>query len=64
MAQGMPATLPINSNQPGSDIQVDGMFAGDAPTTIRLAPGIHKRCGPSVWTAMRLKRPFDAYRIL
>ncbi len=51
-AQGTPATLTINSNQPGADITVDGMFVGNAPTTIQLAPGIHKvvlQQGSSVW---------------
>src|SRR5271167_3007806 len=37
-AAGTGATLTINSNQPGADIQVDGMFVGNAPTTIQLAP--------------------------
>jgi len=52
MAQGGPATLSINSNQPGADILVDGMFVGNAPTTIQLAPGMHKvvlQQGSSVW---------------
>jgi hypothetical protein len=35
------ATLTINSDQPGADIQVDGMFVGNAPTTIQLGPGVH-----------------------
>jgi hypothetical protein len=50
--QGTTATLTINSNQPGADIQVDGMFVGNAPTTIQLAPGMHKvvlQQGSSVW---------------
>jgi hypothetical protein len=36
------ATLTISSNVPGADIEVDGMFVGNAPTTIQLAPGAHK----------------------
>jgi len=51
-AQGTPATLTINSNQPGADILVDGMFVGNAPTTIQLAPGMHKvvlQQGSSTW---------------
>jgi hypothetical protein len=50
--QGNPATLTINSNQPGADIQVDGMFVGNAPTTIQLAPGVHRvvlQQGSNVW---------------
>ena len=49
---GAPATLTINANQPGADIMVDGMFVGNAPTTIQLAPGMHKvslQQGSSVW---------------
>ncbi|MGO4884303.1 MAG: PEGA domain-containing protein [Bryobacteraceae bacterium] len=51
-AQGTGATLTINSNQPGADIMVDGMYVGNAPTTIQLAPGLHKvvlQQGSSVW---------------
>ena len=50
--QGNSATLTINSNQAGADITVDGMFVGNAPTTIQLAPGVHKvvlQQGSSVW---------------
>jgi len=50
--QGNTATLTINSNQSGADILVDGAFVGNAPTTIQLAPGMHKvvlQQGSSVW---------------
>ena len=46
------AMLSINSNQPGADIEVDGMFVGNAPTTIQLASGVHQlvlRNGASIW---------------
>ena len=49
---GMPATLSINANQPGADIEVDGMFVGNAPTTIQLTSGVHQvvlRHGAAVW---------------
>ncbi len=51
-AQGGTATLTINANVPGADILVDGMFVGNAPTTIQLAPGVHKvvlQQGSSTW---------------
>jgi hypothetical protein len=47
-----PAMLSINSNQPGAAIEVDGMFVGNAPTTIQLASGVHQlvvRQGASIW---------------
>jgi len=50
--QGAATTLSVHANQPGADIEVDGMFVGNAPSTIQLAPGIHKilvRQGASVW---------------
>ena len=50
--QGAAATLTINANQPGADILVDGMFVGNAPTTIQLAPGVHKvvlQQGSNTW---------------
>ena len=49
---GSAATLSINANQPGADIEVDGMFVGNAPTTIQVAPGIHQlvlRHGAATW---------------
>jgi hypothetical protein len=52
MGGGSAATLTINANQPGADIEVDGMFVGNSPTTIQLAPGVHEvtlRHGAAVW---------------
>ena len=49
---GTAATLTVNANQPGADIEVDGMFVGNAPTTLQLASGVHKlvvRRGSSHW---------------
>ncbi len=50
-AQGA-ATLSINANQPGADIEIDGMFVGNAPTTLQLPAGVHQvvvRNGSSMW---------------
>jgi hypothetical protein len=57
MAMGMgnesgAAAVSINANQPGADIEVDGMFVGNAPATIQLTPGVHQvvlKHGGSVW---------------
>jgi hypothetical protein len=52
MGGGSAATLTINANLPGADIEVDGMFVGNSPTTIQLAPGVHEvtlRHGAAVW---------------
>jgi hypothetical protein len=46
------ASLAISASVAGADIEVDGMFVGSAPTTIQLAPGVHKitvRDGASQW---------------
>ena len=51
-APGGSATLTVNANAPGADIEVDGMFVGNAPTTLQLAAGVHKlalRQGHAVW---------------
>lgn len=40
--QAASATVAITSNTPGADIEVDGMFVGNAPTTIQLTMGVHK----------------------
>ena len=50
--QGGVATLSINSNQTGADIEIDGMFVGNAPTSLQLPAGVHQvvvRKGASVW---------------
>ncbi len=49
---GDAATLSVDANVPGADIEVDGMFVGNAPTTIQLASGVHKlvvRNGSGQW---------------
>ena len=49
---GSVAMLTVNANQPSADIEVDGMFVGNAPTTLQLAAGVHKlvvKHGRSVW---------------
>lgn len=46
------ATLSINASQPGADIEIDGAFVGNAPTTIQLTAGMHKivvRDGNAEW---------------
>ncbi len=51
-AGGPTATLTINSDQAGADIQIDGMFIGNSPTTVPLVAGIHRvvlQQGGSAW---------------
>ncbi|HTQ57390.1 MAG TPA: PEGA domain-containing protein [Bryobacteraceae bacterium] len=51
-AAGGTALLTVNANRNGADIEVDGMFVGNAPTTIPLAGGMHQlvvRQGSAVW---------------
>ena len=46
------ATLAVNSNVPGADIEVDGMFVGNTPTSIQLPAGVHNltvRSGNAQW---------------
>jgi hypothetical protein len=49
-----PATLIIESTPAGADIEIDGSFVGNTPSTVSLAPGSHdvsvKRKGFSDWT--------------
>lgn len=48
------ARVTISSSPSGADIQVDGAFSGNTPSTIDLAPGIHeisvKKVGFAGWT--------------
>ncbi len=48
------ATLIVASSPPGADIEVDGAFVGDTPSTIDVAPGIHevtvRKIGFADWT--------------
>jgi len=51
LSQGV-ATLSVQSNLKGADIEVDGMFVGNTPTTIQLPAGIHSvavKQGTLVW---------------
>lgn len=48
------ATLQIESSVPGADIEVDGAFAGNTPSTLTVTPGQHiiavKKKGYTDWT--------------
>jgi len=49
---GSVAMLSVQSNQAGADIELDGMFVGNAPTTIPVSAGIHSlvvKRGGSRW---------------
>jgi hypothetical protein len=55
-AQAQPAaemaSVTVNCNEPGADIEINGNFVGNAPTTVKLAPGqyaITVRKGVQVW---------------
>lgn len=45
--------MSVTSNPDGADIEVDGAFMGNAPSTLELAPGDHvimlKKNGYRVW---------------
>lgn len=46
------ASITVNSNEAGADIEVNGSFVGNAPTTLKLAPGpyaVTVRKGMQVW---------------
>jgi hypothetical protein len=54
-AAGEFASITINSNEPGADIEINGSFVGNAPTTVKLTPGqyaITVRHGMQVWQRM------------
>lgn len=48
------ASLVIDSTPPGTDIEIDGAFVGNTPSTIAVAPGSHqisvKKKGFNPWT--------------
>jgi hypothetical protein len=48
------ASLIVDSTPPGADIEIDGGFAGDTPSTVTVAPGPHevtvKKKGFADWT--------------
>ena len=48
------ATLQIDSSVAGADIEIDGAFAGNTPSTLTVAPGAHtilvKKKGYADWT--------------
>jgi len=53
-APASPASLVIESNPPGADIEVDGNFVGSTPSTVNVAAGSHnivvKKKGFADWT--------------
>ncbi len=48
------ASLTIESNQPGADIEIDGSFVGSTPSTVSVAAGQHtitvKKKGYAAWS--------------
>jgi PEGA domain-containing protein len=51
-AAGALATVAVNSLPSGSDIELDGMFVGSTPATIRVPEGLHRiavRNGIDLW---------------
>jgi hypothetical protein len=48
------ASISIDSAPPGADIEIDGAFVGNTPSTVSVAPGSHKiavkKKGFSDWT--------------
>lgn len=53
-AESAQASLSIDSNPPGADIEIDGSFVGNTPSTVSVAPGLHqiavKKKGLTDWT--------------
>jgi hypothetical protein len=39
---GIMATLSVESNVPGADIEIDSAFVGNTPSTVSVAPGSHQ----------------------
>jgi hypothetical protein len=37
-----PASLAVDSTPPGADIEIDGAFVGNTPSSLSVAPGSHK----------------------
>src|SRR5208282_1460824 len=48
------ASLSIDSTPPGADVEIDGAFVGNTPSTVSVAPGSHqivvKKKGFADWT--------------
>jgi hypothetical protein len=48
------ASIMIDSTPPGADIQIDGSFVGNTPSTVTITPGSHEvsvtRKGYAAWT--------------
>jgi hypothetical protein len=53
-ASAAQASLVIDSSPPGADIEIDGAFVGNTPSTVPIAPGSHeiavKKKGFADWT--------------
>lgn len=48
------ASLTVESSQPGADIEIDGSFVGNTPSTVSVAAGQHtvtvKKKGYAAWS--------------
>jgi hypothetical protein len=51
------ATLHIECDPPGADVEVDGSFIGDAPSDVQVAEGAH-------YTGQPLIDNYDVYQNL
>ncbi len=40
--QAIQASVTINSTPPNADIEIDGAFVGNTPSTVSVAPGSHR----------------------
>lgn len=53
-APAVQASLIVSSTPPGADIEIDGAFVGNTPSTLNVAPGTHeitvKKAGFADWT--------------
>ena len=53
-ASALQASLVVDSTPPGADIEIDGAFVGNTPSTVSVAPGSHqisiKKKGSAAWT--------------
>ena len=53
-AAAVQASLIVSSTPPGADIDIDGAFVGNTPSTLNVAPGTHeitvKKAGFADWT--------------
>jgi hypothetical protein len=64
---GQPATVKVDADLPGAEIEIDGAFVGSTPATLQLTPGLHTvavKRGAKEWKRAMQVQPGSSVNVL